>query len=103
MKLGKLLKLLRRFESLDQAQLAAEIGVTASVISSIENGHKCDLSTFAKVLVWLSTPDTGKELLTKTPRVRKALQLPASLTAAPISSSIEVEQPIDIALSALAE
>jgi transcriptional regulator with XRE-family HTH domain len=65
MRLGKLLRLYRLLEGTRTTrELGAEIGISASTISRIENGKPCDMHSLGKLITWLITDDEGtKELI----------------------------------------
>jgi predicted transcriptional regulator len=65
MRLGKMMRLYRLFECREQQDVAAEIGIAPSVLSHLESGKKCDVSTFALVFTWLSKQDDGKQELVR--------------------------------------
>lgn len=57
MRLGRYLKLARNIMDVQQADLAAEIGIGASVISGVERGKGCDSQSLMKILNWLTADE----------------------------------------------
>lgn len=52
-RLGKMLKLYRASEGMEQQKLADEIGVGKSTLSRIEKGKMTDIQGGIKIMAWL--------------------------------------------------
>jgi transcriptional regulator with XRE-family HTH domain len=57
MRLGKMMRLARALDGRDVRTVGAEIGISASTVSRIENDKACDLKSLGKVLAWLLADD----------------------------------------------
>lgn len=53
MRLGIALRLVRVTQGTSLRELAAEVGISASTLSRVENGIGCDVHTLLKLLGWL--------------------------------------------------
>ena len=57
--LGELLRLRRAVRGDGIRDLAREIGISSATLFRIEQGHRMDLDTFQKLLVWFQQPSRG--------------------------------------------
>jgi len=56
MRIKMLLKLYRFTQDMKVAELAEEMDLTTSAVTSLETGKVCDILTATKLLLWLFSP-----------------------------------------------
>jgi len=62
MRLSKALKLIRANEDLTLRDLAKEIDISPATLSRIERGFPCEMETFWRLITWLKSPQTRKDI-----------------------------------------
>ncbi len=53
MRIAKMIRIWRASEGIDQKDLAAEIGIGASVLSRVEKGKSPDAAGAVKIMAWM--------------------------------------------------